>query len=478
MEPTELCKIGAKYKTDKTPSVGHGYTPFYHSLLAGKRVKRVLEIGIGGGPVSMSHIPDYTIGASLFMWEEFFPEAEIFALEINSDTLVNTGRIKSYVCDQSDEKSLRDAITKIGPGFDLIIDDGSHNPKHQILTANILVPMLNPGGLYIIEDVSDPSIVSCINFPCEVKEFNPEAFECHDDRVIVIKNTIPKVLIAFLGWVGGANRGDHQALRDTWLKETSNFPNMDHRFFIGDGTPIPPVEERAIAEQWQNWIGRNPWNKTHAASQTKIAAGHSFEGFKPQTDEIIGQYPDGYRYMSYKRKESLRWALEQGYDYIFCASVDVYARPERLWNSDFQKYDYQGLNCGNKGYPGTANYIPESYIFGGGYWLSAKAARIIVNSPVTYWCEDWWIGLALSKAVKNGEILRNDSSRYTIEPNRPYINNDIISVELSAGNYDKSRMYDCHARFSSPPVPIQNQRASRYDKSGLVQNWWDRHPRK
>jgi len=186
-DTTELCRLGEKWGTDKAPSVGHGYTPFYHSLLAGKKVKRVLEIGIGGGAVSMAHIPNYTLGASLFMWEEFFPTAEIYAFDINPEVLINKGRIKSYLCDQSNPWEIKALATEIGGAFDLIVDDGSHDPEHQILTANILVPMLNTDGVYIVEDVADPSIVSRINFLCEIKEFNPDAFECHDDRVIVIR---------------------------------------------------------------------------------------------------------------------------------------------------------------------------------------------------------------------------------------------------------------------------------------------------
>jgi hypothetical protein len=47
MVQTELCKIAAKWGTDKVPSIGHSYTPYYHELLKGKTVRRMLEIGIG-----------------------------------------------------------------------------------------------------------------------------------------------------------------------------------------------------------------------------------------------------------------------------------------------------------------------------------------------------------------------------------------------------------------------------------------------
>jgi SAM-dependent methyltransferase len=290
----------------------------------------------------------------------------------------------------------------------------------------------------------------------------------------------PKILIAFLGWVGGAKRGDHQAARETWLKDVAKYPNMDYRFFIGDGTTVDPEEDKKINEGFKFWENKSKANTGHGETQTQLGKSYPPAGYEPLEDEIMVSCPDGYHYMSYKRKESLRWALEHDYDYIFCLSNDVYSRPERLLSSGFQHYDYHGMYCGNLGWSGTDCYIPESYIFGGGYWLSAKAAKIIVNSKVTYWCEDWWIGMALSQPVKRGEIIRNDSpinvSRYAIAPRYPNVNNDIISVELSAGNYDKARMYACHEQFSKPVQPVSVQSGTyKYDKSGLTTNWWDRH---
>jgi SAM-dependent methyltransferase len=291
----------------------------------------------------------------------------------------------------------------------------------------------------------------------------------------------PKILIAFLGWVGGAKRGDHQAARDTWLKDVAKYPNMDYKFFIGDGTPVDPQEDAKINAGFIHWANAfKGGNKSHYTQQTNLGNAYPVAGYTPQEDEIMVSCPDGYHYMSYKRKESLRWALEHGYDYIFCLSNDVYARPERLSSSGFQHYDYHGMFCGNSGFVGTDCHIPESYIFGGGYWLSAKAAKIIVNSKVTYWCEDWWIGMALSQSVKRGEIIRNDSpinvSRYAIVPRYPNVSNNIISVELSAGNYDNKTMYACHAQFSNPTQPVSVQPGVyKYDKTGLVVDWWSRH---
>ena len=70
---TRLCELAEKYGSDKTPSIFHGYTPFYDELLKDRDVKRVLEIGIGN-VACMNHVKDYKPGASLRMWRDYFPK--------------------------------------------------------------------------------------------------------------------------------------------------------------------------------------------------------------------------------------------------------------------------------------------------------------------------------------------------------------------------------------------------------------------
>jgi hypothetical protein len=133
------------------------------------------------------------------MWQEYFPDAEIYGLDIRPDILVNEERIRSFQCDQGDEGSLRRAAEWAGSGFDLVIDDGSHMAEHQVLTASVLIPLLlEPDGIYVIEDVLEPEkVVSHLPYKCEVKEFNTVASPY--DRLIVIhgpqsraSSTIPK----------------------------------------------------------------------------------------------------------------------------------------------------------------------------------------------------------------------------------------------------------------------------------------------
>lgn len=186
MTDTPLCQIARKWGTDKVRH--HEYTRVYYDLLKGKTIRRVLEIGIGCAAYMV--IPNYITGASLLMWEEFFPEAEIFGFDINPDILLNQGRIRSFFCDQSNADSLQAALAQTGGRFDLVVDDGSHVAEHQVLSAQILAPALTPEGLYIIEDVHvDPAwIMARIPpvFRCDVLTCPSPVLG--DEKVVVIRH--------------------------------------------------------------------------------------------------------------------------------------------------------------------------------------------------------------------------------------------------------------------------------------------------
>lgn len=186
---TELCVLGAKYKTDKIPALYHSYTPYYHELFKGCRyqVEKVLEIGIGD-PDIMRHIgrEGYVTGASLFMWRDYFPNAEIYGLDNKREILIFSDRIRSFYCDQGDRESLLDAIAEMNTNFDIIIDDGSHVPEHQALSLEMLYPLLNLGGIYVIEDVLHPEkIMAGRAGYCEIKSFSVDSLA--DDRLMIFR---------------------------------------------------------------------------------------------------------------------------------------------------------------------------------------------------------------------------------------------------------------------------------------------------
>ena len=145
-----LTDLAFKYGCDKLHA--HSYLPVYESLFKDRTVTRLLEIGIGFEGLMKSFVPFYIHGASLKMWESFFPEAEIYACDVRMDTLVNEGRIHSCIADQSSLRDLAQLLIFAGGSFDVIIDDGSHQTAHQIFTAEYLLPTMSKGSLYVIED--------------------------------------------------------------------------------------------------------------------------------------------------------------------------------------------------------------------------------------------------------------------------------------------------------------------------------------
>jgi hypothetical protein len=189
---TEFQRLGTKWCTDKVNY--HGYSGFYDEILSHRRkdVKKVLEIGIGS-PQIMSHMAGYQIGASLRLWAEYFPNAEIYGLDVDPALLINEGRIHSFYCDQSDTHSLAQVIAKIGHNFDLIVDDGSHVAEHQAQTVRMFLPLLAPNGLYVVEDVRWPSPqFRNFPYPYQMREFQVELIP--DDRVLLFRKDESKHL--------------------------------------------------------------------------------------------------------------------------------------------------------------------------------------------------------------------------------------------------------------------------------------------
>jgi SAM-dependent methyltransferase len=86
------------------------------------------------------------------MWQEYFPNAKLYGVDISDFSAFETDRFKFVRADAGDEKQLQKVVDLAVP-FDVIIDDGSHAPFHQQRAFLSLFPALRPGGLFIIEDI-------------------------------------------------------------------------------------------------------------------------------------------------------------------------------------------------------------------------------------------------------------------------------------------------------------------------------------
>jgi glycosyltransferase involved in cell wall biosynthesis len=154
---TPLCELAYKYRTDKCPQIYHKYTPYYYKLLKDKResAKKVIELGIGY-ITEKNKFWGYPLGSSLFMWRDFFPNAQIYGVDIVPTSIFQADRITTYLYDERKKEDLEDLIKKTGNDIDLFIDDGSHKIEDQVFTAKTLLPMLKRGVIYIVEDVPYP----------------------------------------------------------------------------------------------------------------------------------------------------------------------------------------------------------------------------------------------------------------------------------------------------------------------------------
>lgn len=188
---TELCELAEKYRTDKCPMFRHNYTPFYYELFKDKResVKKFFEMGIGYQR-TMWHVKDYIIGASHFMWRDFFPNAHIYGADNRSELIFNDERITTYLCDETSKEQIEFLIKTIGGDIDIFIDDGSHRPEHQIFLCKTVMPFLKKDVIYIIEDVKYPDmIIRSLPYDLEIPALlYPEPNDTKDDRLIIVKN--------------------------------------------------------------------------------------------------------------------------------------------------------------------------------------------------------------------------------------------------------------------------------------------------
>jgi hypothetical protein len=172
---TPLCELALKHGTDKYSK--HHYTETYYKLFKKRAVKRLFEVGVAGGH-------------SLRLWEEFFPEALIFGFDRFPRCMIEEGRIKTFLGDQTNFDELRSAASAAcGSDYvlDIIIDDGAHTPELQTSTALKLLPFLSPNGIYVIEDVyADPDDI-IRRLPRNYKYSHVRTGKLKDDVLIVIK---------------------------------------------------------------------------------------------------------------------------------------------------------------------------------------------------------------------------------------------------------------------------------------------------
>ena len=122
----------------------HYFDVYDHYLreLRNRKNLKILEIGVAGG-------------GSLKMWRDYFDKsASIFGIDVNPKcALIENSGCEIRIGSQTNKDFLAKVIKEMG-GIDVVLDDGSHINQHVIETFTFLFPLLNFGGIYLIEDTS------------------------------------------------------------------------------------------------------------------------------------------------------------------------------------------------------------------------------------------------------------------------------------------------------------------------------------
>lgn len=141
-------------------STKHNYTKLYSVLFDKFRNKKInlFELGIGSNcetiPWNMTSkgVP----AASLNSWLEYFPLCNVYAADIDENILFNTKRIKTFFCDQLNEKSIKkmwqNSILK-DLEFEIMILDGVHTFEANMFFLSLSIHKLKTGGICVIEDI-------------------------------------------------------------------------------------------------------------------------------------------------------------------------------------------------------------------------------------------------------------------------------------------------------------------------------------
>jgi len=180
-----------KYEGGDKLSDGQNFTSFYHKIMSLMRDDKIklLEIGIFNGK-------------SIAMWADYFSNGTIYGIdqdlikfEYNISTLFEQGAFKSkklthiyadrydlHVTDflpNNDVKIIKcntlsenfEMMIKYLGDFNIIIDDGNHNAQSQCRNFELLFEKITPGGMYIIEDIIQPT-----------EFYSPEYFTLYFDK--------------------------------------------------------------------------------------------------------------------------------------------------------------------------------------------------------------------------------------------------------------------------------------------------------
>jgi 8-demethyl-8-(2-methoxy-alpha-L-rhamnosyl)tetracenomycin-C 3'-O-methyltransferase len=148
-----LNDMANKHGTDKGDGMydRHDYATTYDQLITkiirtvSENHVRMLEIGVWD---------PRNPGASVRMWRDFLPLAEIHGVDVAPGCLCLEKECgaRIHLVNQGDIEAMNKLALEVG-ALDFVVDDGSHIAGHQEVSFRALWPSIKPGGFYAIEDL-------------------------------------------------------------------------------------------------------------------------------------------------------------------------------------------------------------------------------------------------------------------------------------------------------------------------------------
>jgi len=196
LEEENLNISNNKYGTDKGDYKSY-VDLFYEEYFYRLKDKKINLLEIG-----------FRHGASLYLWSKYFKKGAILGLDNYSDkNLIKNPALQKWLQRKNIKTIICDAYSKkvaqgINLKFNIIIDDGPHTLRSQIISIFRYFPKLKKNGYFIIEDLLKGyitclflTLITPLNSKVKIFNFRKHKFG-RDNMLFVIKKR--KFKISFL----------------------------------------------------------------------------------------------------------------------------------------------------------------------------------------------------------------------------------------------------------------------------------------
>ena len=199
----ELCELhgsdkGGNAKNAPYPWPAHSYSDYIERHFGAFRhyVKSVFECGLGSNDPTVQSNMTKTgrPGASLRVWRDYFPNAQIYGIDIDEKIIFSEDRIQTFHCDQTNILQIEELWKRLpGVEFDLMIDDGLHTFDAGVSLFESSIRKLRSEGVYIIEDVAPGTLVKFYDYfarsdySVDFVNLHRPGLELKDNSLVVIR---------------------------------------------------------------------------------------------------------------------------------------------------------------------------------------------------------------------------------------------------------------------------------------------------